>query len=658
MVNRPPKALEVTEEAPPPPGRPAPPSTSNTQRRLLLADGTTALLRRLGPGDRAIVRHMHADLPRDDLYRRFFDFSPRAGDIAADATLSPDSVAVGLFCAGELQGVANFRGRPPEIAMAVARSAQHHGVGTLLLEALIEEARQRDIALLVAEVLSTNVAMLQVLHDSRAPMESRCDGPTTHITIHIPPATSGPYTEAEITRHARAERASLRPLLRPRSIALVGLGRHPRSIGAVVLEQLRASGFAGPIYLVRPSLSHPPDAMTFRSIDELPLPVDLVVLCVPAEAVPTAVQACGRRGIPAVVVISSGITDRPAVATALAEAVARYGIRLVGPNCIGIANTDLEVALSANFLRRVPAGSVGVATQSGGVAVAVTESLGALGLGVSTLVSTGDSTDVRADDLMLWWLEDEQTEAAVLYTESLRRPGEYASIARQLARRIPILTVRPARSEAARVAAARHSGAPTDAPGATDALLEEAGILAVDQLTELPELLALLIGQPLPSGRTVAIVTNAGGAGVLAAEACRNHGLDLAELGAPLAEKLRALLPPLASVGNPTDTSAAVSAEDYRRVVDTLVADPGVDAVIAVSAPLATGDPLAGLPELVPGPCPVVAVRLGQTSAVSLLATSNHGRIPVYADPNAASRALARAARRAGWLRRLEQLGS
>jgi len=628
-------------------------------RRVVLTDGSSALVRLLDADDRAAVDELHRSLPPDDRYRRFFSVSATGPRMIADVVVADDVTAVGAFAGGRLLGVAHFRREPPgtdpEVAMAVAHPAQHRGVGSLLLEHLVAAAVEQGVTRLTATVLAANHDMLRVFHDSGIPLRTVPDGTEIGVELLLDRPDED-YPQAVLERGALADVASLSPVLAPRSVVVVGAGRRPDSVGRIVLRSIGAGGFTGPVHVVSRHAATVEGHPAVPTVAGLPEGVDLAVLCVPAAAVPEVAEECGRRGVRALLVITAGITSDPGHAAALASAVERYGMRMVGPNCLGLVDTDPAVALQATFGRPVTAGEVGVAAQSGGVVIAVTAELDRLGLGASTVVSTGDSVDVNADDMLLWWAQDGRTSAAVLYVESLRRPRMFAALARRLARRMPVLTVRSGSSEAGRLAAASHSAGSATPRVVRDALFAQAGVVAVDELTELPGLLALLCRQPLPAGPRVAVLSNAGGAGVLAADACVRAGLDIANPGPATRAELTALLPATAAVGDPVDTTATVPAAVFARALELLLADPGVDAVLALGASTGAGDPLGEVaPVVAAGPGkPVVLVRLGQPEAVTLPPGLHAGDLaaPAFAEPAAAARALAAAVRRESWLRR------
>jgi acyl-CoA synthetase (NDP forming) len=386
------------------------------------------------------------------------------------------------------------------------------------------------------------------------------------------------------------------------------------------------------------------------SVADLGEPPDLAVVCVPAEAVLDVVGECADAGVRAVVVITAGVSrsdvDR-------IRALARLrGTRVVGPNCLGVAAAAAR--LDATFMARTPPpGRVGLACQSGGVAIALSDGLSSAGLGVSQLVSLGDKADVSGNDLLEWWFDDESTDAALLYLESFGDPRRFARLARALTRRKPVVAIRAGTSAAGSRAAGSHTAAAATPAATADALHRQAGITAVDSTAEAVAVLALLTTQPLPAGRAVAVVTNAGGAGVLAADACAAAGLVVAELGEPTRRALAGLLPATASTRDPVDTTAAVAPALFAECAAAALADPGVDAVIAITVRTALGDPGEDIARVAAAARaigkPLLVVPIGQEPPVR---TAGPADPPRYADPVAAVRALAAAADRADWLAR------
>jgi len=378
--------------------------------RALLADGRVVLIRPLGPGDVDDVQALQERLGERDRYLRFFSGATTGLRAVANRIAAlPDAVhaALGVYLDARLVGVASYEvltdPTVAEVAFAVAATVQAHGAGTLLLEHLVSLARQRGVRRFVAEVLAENVPMLRVLHDSGLPMRIAGSGPLRHIELTLEEGES--YLDALGERERVADTASLAGVLRPRSVAVVGASRSEASVGQAVLRNL-LDGYSGELFAVNPHASEILGVPCVPSVAALEATPELAVLCLPAAAVPEVVEQCGQRGVRAVTVISAGLTGTDLGKRVLA-AVHRYGMRLVGPNCVGVVNTEPSVQLNATFTgAAAPVGAVGVVTQSGGVGLALLEQLHQLGLGVSTLVSTGDKYDVSGNDLLLWWQND------------------------------------------------------------------------------------------------------------------------------------------------------------------------------------------------------------------------------------------------------------
>jgi succinyl-CoA synthetase alpha subunit/GNAT superfamily N-acetyltransferase len=455
------------------------------QERAVLADGNVALVRTLYPADAPDVLALHTRLTERDRYFRFFGPGPSTLDkIATRIAAESGSAhgAVGCFVRSALVGVANFELLPgsadAEIALVVDGDAQAHGVATLLLEYLVSIARHEGIRRFVAEVLAENSKMIRVFADLGLPFEASVSGPEREVTLLLDQTDT--YLDAIGHRDLVADTASLGHLFRPSSVAVIGAGRRPGSVGHAVLMNLLDGGYTGKIQTVNPSAEQILGVRCAHSVSELPETPELAVICLPADAAVSAVEDCGRRGVSAVVVISSGLTGTDAGVRAR-DAVRRFGMRMVGPNCLGVATTEPGHTLNATFLRDpVPPGNVGIVTQSGGVGIAFAESLANLGLGISNFVSTGDKYDVSGNDMLLWWMGDTRTELAVLYLESFGNPRKFGRLARTLARSKPVLAVRAGSGEIAQAAAASHTAAAATPAVTRDALYEQAGVIAVD----------------------------------------------------------------------------------------------------------------------------------------------------------------------------------
>ncbi|MFD6066925.1 bifunctional acetate--CoA ligase family protein/GNAT family N-acetyltransferase [Amycolatopsis lurida] len=610
----------------------------------LLADGDMVTVRRLRTEDFDAVLNLHQRLDERDRYLRFFTAHPGRLDLLS--RLAIDGPGIGAFRGDELIGIAHYRpwseDDSAEIALVVDHAAQAHGVGTLLLEHLVSLALAQGIHRFVALVLAENTRMIKVFSDLGLPYVIGRGGPELDVEIEL--GEPDRYLERIEERERLADVASLRTVLAPASVAVVGAGRRDDSVGRAILRNLLDAGYTGDAYAVNPNAKEILGVPCGPSVSALNATVDLAVICVRAESVPGVVEDCGRAGVRAIVLVTAGLTGTP-LEHRVRELVARYGIRLVGPNCFGVANTSPSARLDTTFAHRAARrGRVGVVTQSGGFGIALMDALAGLGLGLSTLVSTGDKYDVSGNDLLRWWRGDGETDIAVLYLESFGNPRKFSRLARALAREKPVVAIRGAATAAAQRAAAAHTAARA-VPAATKlALFGQAGVLVVDTVTEVLGLLAALSWQPLPSGSRVVVVSNAGGAAVLGAEACVRNGLLLPGLNRRTQDALRRLLPEHASVGNPLDTSAAVTADTFASCVSEVLADEGVDEVIAAGVPTGVGDPLAGL-VAVPESKTVLAVRLGQLESV----VPHHG-IPCYADVEEAAAVLAKLSERTRWL--------
>ncbi len=611
------------------------------------------MLRPLGPGDLGQLRRLHCELPERDRYLRFFTARPTGVDLLLQRLVESGDVrrlALGAFLEGALAGVAHYEALPDpsdaEVALVVDHRQQAHGLGTLLLEHLASAARARGVRRFVAEVLRENAAMIRVFQDIGLPTTMRAEGSSYEVTIQL----AGSYSPAIGERERRADIASLRSLLRPRSVAVVGASRRADAIGHAVLSNL-GDGFTGTCHAVNPHATTVAGIRAVASAHDLPADVDLAVLCVQPAVVAQAADECGERGVRTLVVITSGLDEDSTAA--VKAAIRRHGMRLVGPNCLGVINTEPDVRLNATFARGpVPAGRIGVVTQSGGVGIALLEHFKTVGLGVSSLVSTGDKYDVSSNDLLMWWQHDDATDLAVVYVESFGNPRKFAKLARAMAQHKPVVAVRAGRTEAARRAAASHTAATATPVVARDALFGQAGVIPVDGLSQLLAVACLLSWQPLPQGNRVAVIGNVGGIGVLAADAAAEHGLSLPRLRGQTRAALGSLLPPAASLDNPIDTTAGIADQTFHDCVRTVLGDPGIDAVLVLAAPTALVCPDVGLADAVAGaPTPVLAIRVGQSAVVEpLRATGPTGRtVPAFGDPAVAAEALSRCARYGTW---------
>jgi acyl-CoA synthetase (NDP forming)/GNAT superfamily N-acetyltransferase len=626
-----------------------------SSRHALTTDGRVVTIRPVSERDEAALLAFHNGLSDASTYMRFFTSGHVSGQAFVHRLLAglgqPGQGALVAELGGRIVAVASYSALADpavaDVALAVADAEQSHGLGTLLCEHLISAARAAGVRWFTADVLASNARMLRVFSDIGLPVRTRRDHGEVRVDVKLDGGDV--YLDTVAGRELLADVASLRPLLRPASVAVIGASRREGAVGHAVLRNLVKAGFPGPVYAVNPHATEILGVASYPSVSELPEVPDLAVICVPAACVAEAAEECGKAGVRALTVVSAGVTGHDQWERRLRAAAGDYGMRLVGPNCLGVAYVDPHYALDATFAPSLPpVGPIGIVTQSGGVGIALLEQLRRLGLGLSAFVSTGDKYDVSGNDMLMWWDRDPATSVAILYLESFGNPRKFSRIARNLGRSKPVLAIRSGTSDAARRAAASHTAA-TATPSATrDALFRQAGVIAVDTITELVATAAVLACQPLPETPRVALVTNAGGGGVLAADACSAAGLELPELAPATRQALHALLPDTASVANPADTTAAVPPDTFAACLAAVLADPGIDGLIAITVPTAVGDLYEAISAAAAGNSkPVLAVRLDQGTTVELVG----GRLPAFADPGVAVAAYARAAEYAAWRR-------
>jgi acetyl coenzyme A synthetase (ADP forming)-like protein len=615
---------------------------------VVLADGATVHMRALTADDAPLVERMYERLSDDSVYLRFF--SPVTASMAARLEMnrvgdSGHQARVALL-GNEVVAAARYdvvRPGVAEVAFVVADEHQGRGVGTLLLEHLAVIARSRGIHEFAAQTLACNPAMLQVFARAGWQRQVEIDEGTVHTVFSIDPTPDSLRAIAE--REHRAEAASVERLLCPRSVALIGASDRPGKIGHAVLQNLLAADFNGRLYAINPSSTSVGGVPTFASILEIPEPVDVAIVVRPADEVPGLVEECGRKGVHGLVVISAGFAELGAEGAArqheVVSSARANGMRMIGPNCLGIANPDPAVRLNATFAPDIPVdGNVAFLSQSGGLGIELLSQAARRGIGISQFVSVGNKGDVSGNDLLQFWEDDARTEVILLYLESFGNPRKFARIARRVARKKPIIAVKAGRTPAGSRAASSHTAALASSDVAVDALFAQAGVIRVDTLEEFLDTAQLLARQPVPRGQRIAVLGNAGGPGILAADACAGTGLELVpRVGADGAE-----------IANPLDLGAAASPEQFDAAVERALRDEHVDAVLVVYAPPVVTNPdsiaravKAATVRAAAGK-PVVACFLGGPAVAGEL-----GDIPMFEFPESAARALGRAARLGVW---------
>ena len=451
-------------------------------------------------------------------------------------------------------------------------------------------------------------------------------------------------------------------LQRPRSIAVIGASRTPNTIGYQILDNLLRHGFTGAVYPVNPKAEVIHSIRAYPSVEAIPDPVDMAVLVVPKQFVVETAEACGRKGVKGLVVISAGFKEVGGSGVerekALLEVVRKHGMRVVGPNCMGVLNTAPEVSMNATFAPTMPPpGPVSFMSQSGAMGVTILDYAAEYGIGISQFVSVGNKADVSGNDLIEYWTADEATRVILMYLENFGNPRKFTQLAREFTRRNPIIVVKSGRSSAGARAASSHTGSLAGADVAVDALLAQCGVIRVDTVEEMFDLAMAFSHQPIPRGSRVAIVTNAGGPGIIIADACEANGLAVPELSEATRALLAAHFPEEASLRNPVDMIASATPQSYRVAVEAVLADPNVDAVIAAFVPplgIRQEDVAEAIVDVAAGQKekPVLAVLMGREGLPQGLAELNAAGIPGYRFPESAARALGAMHRYRRWLER------
>jgi acetyl coenzyme A synthetase (ADP forming)-like protein len=624
---------------------------------VVLQDGSTLRLRPTLFADEAALIDFFQALSADSLHLRF------QGGVSVDDRLvarflQSDSESLSLV--GELAdedgtmrviALATFvrlrdRSRA-EVAFVVADDFQRRGIGSRLLERLAAHARVEGIERFVAQVLPENAAMLGVFGCTGFEVKRRLlDGV---VEVEFALSASAAVLDRIAQRDHSAVAASLTPFFQPRSVAVIGASARRGTIGGELFRNVIAADFDGAAYPVNPKGDPVGGVPGYRSVEDIPALVDLAVICVPGAQVFTAAESALRAGVRALCVISAGFAETSSEGLARQEQllalVRAHGARMIGPNCLGVASTARR--LNATFARRAfPPGRVAFSSQGGALGLALLEQADARGLGLSAFASIGNKADVSSNDLLEYWEDDPETDVVLLYLESFGNPRKFGRVAGRVARSKPILAMRSGTSSAGARAAASHTAALAGSDAVVDALFRQAGVLRASTLQELLDTAVLLTALPAPAGNRVAVVTNAGGLGILCADACEAQNLALPELTAETSLALSEVTPAEASLSNPIDLLGSANAALYERVLPLILADPNVDAVIAVFVP-----PVVETARAVEE----VLARYASSSAKPLLSVvlsadgSAHGG---FEYPESAARALGLAAQRAAWLRR------
>jgi len=637
---------------------------------VVLRDGATVRIRAMQPADEAGLCAMLNSLSEDSRWLRFYCLQNSAG-LAAEAHREANlDHAFGLVaCSGDDERVVGqafyvaIEDMRAEVAFTISNEFQGRGLGTILLGQLAQVAASNGIEVFEADVVAANHAMLNVFRASGFPIEVSANAGQLHVVF--PTSFTDEARKQFEYRESIASVNALKLFFEPRAVAVIGASRQRGTIGGEIFHNLLNYGFKGAVYPVNPAAGEIENVTAYSSVEAIPGPVDLAVIVVPAAKVIEVAAACARKGVKALVVISAGFSETGKEGRArqaeLMNVCRGAGMRLIGPNCMGIANTNPAVLLDATFAPGVPPrGRVGFSSQSGALGLAIMEFAGSLGLGISTFVSVGNKADISGNDLLRYWEADDNTDVMLLYLESFGNPRKFSEIARRVGRKKPIAVVKSGRSAAGARATSSHTGALIAASDVTvDALFRQAGVVRTDTLAELFDVASLLANQPLPKGNRVGIITNAGGPAILCADACEGRGLVVPVLSDTSQARLRAFLPAGASVGNPVDMIASAPADHYGQALEIVGNDDNVDSLIVIfTPPLVTraDDVAKAIVDAVPHidkSKPLLSVFLSAQPAPVELRESAI-RIPSYSFPETAAIALARATRYQQWRERRE----
>lgn len=630
----------------------------------MLRDGATAHVRPVGPDDAGRLVDFYARVSAESKYLRFFTPYPRLSERDVRHFTNHDwvdRVGLGLFVADEMLAIVRYdrigpdgrsvrtgpHGRSPdaEIAFLVQDDQQGRGVASVLLEHIAAVARERGIRRFIADVLPSNRRMVTVFTEAGYTQQSAFEEGVVRLTLDIAPTENS--TDVMLAREHRAEHRSIERLLTPRSVAVIGASRRAGTVGHTLLANLIEGGFTGDVYAVNPHTGDEPIDGTpvFASVLDIPGDVDLALVAVPPDAVQQVVEQCGGKGVRGLVVVSSGFAETGPEGRErqrrLVRAARRRGMRVIGPNCLGVLNTDPALRVNASLSPRMPRrGRVGMFAQSGALGIAILESTVDRGIGLSTFVSAGNRADVSGNDLLQYWEDDPGTDVILLHLESIGNPRKFTRLARRVSRAKPVVAVKSGRHTQG-VPLGHVTRALTLPDTAVDALFRQAGVIRVPTVAELFDVGQLLAYQPLPAGGRIAIIGNSDSLALLTQDACASAGLT------PL---------------RPVDLTTAATADDFRVALADVLASDDNDAVITVFIPPLTtsGDEVAGaIAEMA-----IRAAEIGKPLLTTYLAHEGlpaqlrrldadgvpaFGSVPSYPAPENAVRALAEVVRYAAW---------
>jgi acetate---CoA ligase (ADP-forming) len=641
---------------------PAIPDLSKYRREEILRDGYRVLLRPIEKTDTQMWLGFISRLSPNTLYYRFHYIPKQMTEEDAlryctvDYTNSYAYIAeVGLGKERKVIGIARYYRLPnkhsAEVAFAIEDAYQSIGLGTKLIESLVDVARENSIDIFEADVLGENRQMMIAFRDYGFHVSSQLQDGVYHVTFPIKQTPE--VDKKEALRDRTAIVASLQPIVNPKAVAIIGAARNVGTIGNLLMRCILQSGYTGIVYPVNPNTDAVLSVKSYPSVLDCPGKVDMAIIAVPAAVVNKVANECGQKGVRALIVISDGFRERNAEGAAREEELRAitlsYGMRLIGPNCMGVINTDPEVNLNATFSQVYPnTGNVAFLSQSGAMGLTILEHVKTLNMGLSSFVSIGNRADVSYVDFLQYWEQDPATKVILLYLESFGDPDKFARIARRVASKKPIVAVKSGTTAAGARAASSHTGALASSDVASSILFKNAGIIRVNTVEELFNMATLLSNQPFPKGRRLVIVTNGGGPGIIAADAAASNNLLVEELSKETNDKIRQFMKRGINIGNPIDTTAGANATEFESILKILAEDPNVDSVLAIFAPpivVETKDFEEALRRIAPfywkHKKPILGCFIGQKGLSARLGKEGH-YIPLFTFPEEAMVALRR----------------
>jgi acetate---CoA ligase (ADP-forming) len=636
---------------------------SQYRREEILRDGYRVLLRPIEKSDTKLWLEFISRLSPNTLYYRFHYIPKEMTEEDAlryctvDYSNSYAYVAeIGIGKDRKIIGIARYYRLPnkhsAEIAFAIEDAYQSIGLGTKLIESLVDVARENSIDIFEADVLGENRQMMIAFRDYGFHVSSQLQDGIYHVTFPIKQTPE--VDEKEALRDRTAIVASLQPIINPKAVAIIGAARNVGTIGNLLMRCILQSGYTGIVYPVNPNTDAVLSVKSYPSVMDIPGKVDMAIIAVPAAVVNKVADECGKKGIRALIVISDGFRERNAEGAAREEELRAitlsYGMRLIGPNCMGVINTAPEVAMNATFSIIYPKpGNVAFLSQSGAMGLTILEHIKDLGMGLSSFVSVGNRADVSYHDFLQYWEQDPATKVILLYLESFGDPDKFARIARRVSAKKPIVAVKSGTTAAGARAASSHTGALASSDVASSILFKNAGIIRVNTVEELFNMATLLSNQPNPKGRRLVIVTNGGGPGIIAADAAASNNLIVNELSEELCAKIRPFMKRGINIGNPIDTTAGATAEEYEGILRVLAAEDSVDVVLGIFAPPIVSNTEQfenALRRVAPvfwkAKKPILGCFIGQKGLTSQLGKEGHF-IPLFTFPEEAMVALRRA---------------